>query len=367
MKLSIAVFTRNHAEWLPRILPQFQRIADELVVIVNSSTNDNSEQVAREYTSNVFLVPHEVVPEKQAVRMVTPCTGDWILTMVDDETLSSRWEDRSYVDRLMRDRYATHYWVPRRWLVPPGNQFIANSRWYPDFQMRLFRNIPSLIDFPGTLHSSPQVAGEPRYLADAWLYHWDLTWRDRAAREEKITEYRLASSDPLPDYYLYEGQQFKTEAHDYDVVAERGAEFAEAKVGSAEEAYRVAVRPLDLPLQVAAGAEHPVTLAIINRSSRTLKPSSHRLRTEPIKLSYHWLPVGTPAEDRSHPTWENPRHELPSRVAPGETAYRILSVVAPQTPGEYSLQFDLVEEGVAWFSQFSPAEMHAVVVTDGTR
>lgn len=362
MKLSIAVFTRNHAGWLARILPQFQRVADELVVVVNSSTVDNSEEIAREYTSNVSLVPHELIPENQSARIVACCSGDWILGMLDDETLSAHWEDRNFVSQLLGDKPATHYWIPRRWLVPPGERFISNSRWYPDQQMRLFRNIPSLIEYPGKLHSSLKVAGEPRFLATAWIYHWDLIWRDRSAREAKIAEYRLAAADPLAEYYLYEDQRFDTLPVSSDLIAAADKEPTKMASQSCPDAFRVQVLPLDLPHSMTAGEQYSVTVKIVNHSNRLLKPSSYRIAEENIKLSYHWH---TP-DDVNDPRaagWENPRIELPSRIEPGGATYLIFSLTAPQQPDTYFLLLDIVEEGVAWFSQFCPSEPSEIIVT----
>jgi len=56
-------------------------------------------------------------------------------------------------------------------------------------------------------------------------------------------------------------------------------------------------------------------------------------------------------------TWEMPRAYLAKEwkgyvafVAPGQKIERTLEIVAPRRPGRYALQFDLVQERVAWFS-----------------
>ena len=45
------------------------------------------------------------------------------------------------------------------------------------------------------------------------------------------------------------------------------------------------------------------------------------------------------------------RASLPHDVEPGAEAQLTLTVTAPQAPGEYVLEIDLVNEGVTWFYQ----------------
>ncbi|HSB35622.1 MAG TPA: glycosyltransferase, partial [Thermoanaerobaculia bacterium] len=66
-----------------------------------------------------------------------------------------------------------------------------------------------------------------------------------------------------------------------------------------------------------------------------------------LSVSYHWLD----AEDPSHVVlWEAPRTPLRRVLASGETWSGEFTVQAPERPGRYLLQIDLVKEGVAWFS-----------------
>jgi len=48
--------------------------------------------------------------------------------------------------------------------------------------------------------------------------------------------------------------------------------------------------------------------------------------------------------------WDGLRTALPGPVAPGQSVTVNASVKLPLTPGTYSAQFDLVHEGVTWFS-----------------
>jgi hypothetical protein len=48
--------------------------------------------------------------------------------------------------------------------------------------------------------------------------------------------------------------------------------------------------------------------------------------------------------------WDGVRTALPAAVAPGQTVTLNVIVKMPAAPGTYLLRFDLVQEGVAWFS-----------------
>jgi hypothetical protein len=66
------------------------------------------------------------------------------------------------------------------------------------------------------------------------------------------------------------------------------------------------------------------------------------------RLAYHWEPLTgrTTLAD-----FEGLRTELPADVPPGGVLDLIGNVRSPKTEGTYRLQWDLVEEGVTWFSE----------------
>jgi len=61
--------------------------------------------------------------------------------------------------------------------------------------------------------------------------------------------------------------------------------------------------------------------------------------------------------------WDGTRTLLPAPVAPGASITVNATVTLPATPGTYALKFDLVQEGVSWFSgQGVPAESISLTV-----
>jgi hypothetical protein len=67
----------------------------------------------------------------------------------------------------------------------------------------------------------------------------------------------------------------------------------------------------------------------------------------PLQLSAanHWLdPSGQPV------TNDDGRGALPRDLRPGEEAVITFAVNAPQRPGDYLLEIDMLQEGVSWFA-----------------
>lgn len=66
---------------------------------------------------------------------------------------------------------------------------------------------------------------------------------------------------------------------------------------------------------------------------------------ESFRISYHWR-----REDGTMVVFDGLRTSPPEPLAPGQAAVVAVEVEAPALPGRYELQFDVVEEGVTWFS-----------------
>lgn len=92
-------------------------------------------------------------------------------------------------------------------------------------------------------------------------------------------------------------------------------------------------------LFTASGARSAVVL-LRNDGSRTWPADGS------VSLAFHWFD-----SDGAVVEWEGRRVAVGVMVAPGETIELRAKVTAPGAPGRYRLQWDMVEDGVCWFSQ----------------
>jgi hypothetical protein len=355
MSLTILIFTINGAEKLATIVPPLLGVADELVIGVDDSSSDGSFDVARTFTDTVVSVPHTVLASRStSIPFILPyCTGDWVLRIDHDETLSPQWSERNYVHRLLSNRSVTHIWIPRRWILPPGNRYIASFPWQPDYQIRLFRNLPSFLQLSPDLHGGDVIVGEPYFVTDSWINHWDLVWHDRAAREAKVRFYAQRGYAGA-EHYLYEECPYETRPLEWLPDAAR----LPAHEASASP-FHASLRCVDVPNDFYAASRATVILHVRNDSCRSFIPGNGWSRDPNVRASYHWR-----ASDSDVAMLEYPRVSLPYRLDPGASALMFLVVKTPTEPGRYLFQPDLVEEHVAWFSHHCAIPALEVVVRE---
>lgn len=114
------------------------------------------------------------------------------------------------------------------------------------------------------------------------------------------------------------------------------------------EAFKVSWVSHDVAPELAAGKKARVHVTVKNESG--VEWPDRRGPTETgagaVRLSHRFLLPGAPI---ASPEGFKPRAELVGPVKPGESATFTLDVTAPAAPGDYTLQFDLVQEIVAWF------------------
>jgi hypothetical protein len=106
--------------------------------------------------------------------------------------------------------------------------------------------------------------------------------------------------------------------------------------------YRAAIDGPRTDLHLRTGERLAVRLSLTN-TGRVVWDSE---AVPPFHISYRWLTVD---RDRMLAS-EGLRTAFPSVVRPGQTVTIQARVQAPPQPGRYSLQWDVVQEGIRWFS-----------------
>jgi len=190
--------------------------ADEIVVCLDRDAPSGSREAALMFTRHVYDIESEGYLESALPLLVAHCSGEYVLRIDDDELLGGAWTKDGF-DGLVRMNSFTHFWLPRRWIIPPGDLFLSNDPWFPDLQLRLFRNDPRLIVWPSQIHNPMKLNGRGMTLADRYIDHWTLVSSSRPEREKKCERYRLMRPNhDLSQFYLYEDHKVEISRADQE-------------------------------------------------------------------------------------------------------------------------------------------------------
>ncbi|MFN2507911.1 MAG: hypothetical protein ABR589_03965 [Chthoniobacterales bacterium] len=286
--------------------------------------------------------------------MSAACSGDWILVLDHDEELSLEWQEPRWREILHRDEF-THFWLQRRWLTPSGN-FIDCEPWWPDWQMRLYRNRPGEISPPRQLHERIRVRGAGAHLRTLAIHHHDLRVASRSAREEKVASYeRLKPGEGLGYYYLFEDRNPPESALPDRSDFELEREILRMPELSPEEVQALSLRAQPPPDRLRPGELVWVEVELRNRSARVLCCGS----PFPLNLSYHWLEAST----RAIALFDGIRTSIVPALPPGTRGRRKMFVKAPLAEGSYLLQLTMVQENLRWLESDCPELVREFSVT----
>jgi SAM-dependent methyltransferase len=135
------------------------------------------------------------------------------------------------------------------------------------------------------------------------------------------------------------------------------AALADGVVPSSAMRARVVLIPL-AAVTVVAGATLHLQVEVTNQSDLPWHDAPGRA----LNVGNHWL-----AADGTLLQQDDVRVKLPVPLAPGATVRLELTANAPEAPGAYRLQVDVVQEGVAWFASCgsTPAESPVRVLRSG--
>lgn len=131
---------------------------------------------------------------------------------------------------------------------------------------------------------------------------------------------------------------------------------------------------------MADAPKHLVAQFNLEEAPRTCRPSSEltfRLGVENIGLA-RWAAAGEAATDRgavslgSHllrdteeeVDWDYGRARLPRDVEPGETVSLEFTVRAPEVPGRYIVEFDMVAEHITWFEDHGSGTLRQELIVE---
>jgi glycosyltransferase involved in cell wall biosynthesis len=178
--LSVCLVVQNEQENLPRCLCSVQGIADEIIVVDGGSA-DRTQEIAREFGAKVYERPFTNHADQKNYA-ATLASQDWIFLLDADEELSNELKESVRWWKTHDPQFAV-YEMPRlTWYL---GAWIRHSRWYPDWQRRVYRRDQA--SFSGAIHSALRYNGEIGRLQGDLLHYTIRTFSEHEAKVEKYT------------------------------------------------------------------------------------------------------------------------------------------------------------------------------------
>jgi hypothetical protein len=127
----------------------------------------------------------------------------------------------------------------------------------------------------------------------------------------------------------------------------------------AEEVSRVTLEVSAVPAEVHVSAMFWLEAKVTNATNSSLYP----VGPYPVRLAYHWLEKTT----RQTVVFDGDRSGLFPGLDAGATEEYLMTIIAPDQPGEYILQTTLVQDGICWFENIRPDILQEFVVSVTTK
>jgi glycosyltransferase involved in cell wall biosynthesis len=179
-RLSVCIIAQNEQENLPRLLQSAQPIADE-IVLVDGGSSDRTQQIALDAGAKVFFRPFTNHAD-QKNHAASLASNDWIFLLDADEELNAELTASIQHWKSQPPEFAVYEMSRLTWYL---GAWIRHSRWYPDWQRRLYRRDKA--NFSGVIHSALRYHGPVGRLRGDLLHYTIRTFPEHEAKLEKYT------------------------------------------------------------------------------------------------------------------------------------------------------------------------------------
>jgi hypothetical protein len=272
---------------------------------------------------------------------------------------------------------ATHAYVQRRWVWPTAHQYITDDPWRDDPQLRIVKRDARILNWPTSIHKSPKVDGPGIHLPES-LYHLDLLTNSLDVREDKVNLYETYSNEKHPGlgvsinraYYLPEQRETRPQLKVVDIEDSKTIEQVlntNLLQSSQTDVSGIEVVPAS---ELATDAshigysitEHECSLSFVETPTSFSKTGPTRISIE-VTNTGTWpyqpyrgdggIALGWHLYHSDGEVWLRDAGRSPLNIAlePSESVVLQCEVRAPENLDTFTVNFDLVEEGYAWFNK----------------
>lgn len=212
--LSVVINTKNAGKTLEQCLHSIAVLDAELVIVDMQST-DNTLDIAKQHHAKIYTYKDIGYADPARNYALSKAHGEWILVLDADEFISQ--ELANYILTTIKDIDTDVYSLPRKNII--FNQWIQHTGWWPDYQIRLFKN--GTVSWQVGVHKQPTIKGTHKRIEAKEIYaieHSNYTsieeFIDKLQRYTSLTANERLSTDnkiAQPDISLQAIETFKKE------------------------------------------------------------------------------------------------------------------------------------------------------------
>ena len=186
--LSVVISAYNEEKTLARCLESVRRIADEIIIVDNESS-DRTVEIAKKFTDRIFLKPNQLMLNINKNFGFEKATGTWILNLDADEEIPPELASEVKVITTGKPKY-NGYWIKRKNIS--YGKWIKHGLWWPDRQIRLFKRGFGAFQCVH-IHEYVKIDGETGELVEPYIHynyesvHQYLLKIDRTSSSEAIS------------------------------------------------------------------------------------------------------------------------------------------------------------------------------------
>lgn len=181
-RLSACLLAKDASATIATAL-QSLRFSDQIIVVVDSSTTDNTEAIARGLAHHVETRHWSGFSDAWKY-VLSKGEGEWLLMIAADEHVSSGL-GQSIIEAMTRDSDAHDGFLMRRHTRFLG-RFLTHGDWGRDYVLRIVRR--SKCEFnDAIIHESLKNPGRTRILDGLLLHEGERTIEEHLARQNRYT------------------------------------------------------------------------------------------------------------------------------------------------------------------------------------
>lgn len=355
MRVNAMLVTHHLPEESMPWMAEVRAVFDELVIFVDENrVKTGTVDRARKVGSRVHLYKADTWYEWDLGSKARACESDWVFQIEYDEQLSPEWQQDGW-RQLLETTNFTHFWILRRWTVP-GGRYICDNPWWPDFQLRLFRNNVEGAAFPAKLHDRIYIPGLGAGFRSLIIHHHVLALWSRAEREKRARLYdEMRPGEGGGHYYVYEKYRPSEAPLPESNSVNLDQEVIQMDRLSDEDVSRISIKLRTVLREVTVSEMFWLEVEVANATTVPL----YSCPPFPVHLSYHWI---QPATQQMIVFSGERSGVFPCAPSNAVTPWKMV-VVAPREPGKYILQIAVVQDGIRWFEEVNPAILQELVIS----